>query len=166
MNKLAVVVIIVVVAVIWTILMLGIGYFVGCGMPDNSVAQYVKSPNGSYVAIVRNHWSIDPPNQSLWIRENNTGNQRKLEHLRADFDFIEGIHWSPNSDLVVFDTRCFLLGLRPSDDKIMKVEKEWTEISGSKEARPIASITFLGSGQFGYRYEGIDKTLTVSMDSK
>ena len=156
----------IVMSLIWTILMLGIGYIAGVGMPDHSMAQYAQSPNGSYVAVVKNHWSIDPPNQSLWIKQNNTDKQRKLEDLQEDVNFIEGIHWSPNSDLVVFDTRCFLLGLRPADGKIMKVSKEWTTINGNNEPRPIVGITFIGSSQFGYRYDGADNMVAVSMDSK
>ena len=60
------------------------------------------SPSGSQVAYVRNHPSIDPPNQSLWMKDLGTGKRTKLRKLGEDADWCNAISWSGGGDTVAF----------------------------------------------------------------
>lgn len=59
------------------------------------------SPDGSYVAAVRNHLSFDPPNQSLWLRRDGGGWVR-LARLGEDTHWCNAIAWSGDSTRVAF----------------------------------------------------------------
>lgn len=49
---------------------------------------HVRSPNGALDASVRNHWSIDPPAQSLWLDDT------RIATLGEDVDWCNTIVWS------------------------------------------------------------------------
>lgn len=78
--------------------------FSGCsreqlGLPR--VHLEVASPNGEAAAIVRNHFEIDPPSQSLWLRPP-AGKSVQLQRLGADQDWCNTIVWSADSSTVAF----------------------------------------------------------------
>lgn len=78
---------------------------VGCearnwGLPRIEVE--ASSPSGSHVAYVRNHVSIDPPNQSLWVRDLATGERTKLRQLGEDSNWSNFVTWSSDGEAVVF----------------------------------------------------------------
>ena len=60
-----------------------------------------ESPDHRFVAFVRNHPSVDPPSQSLWIR-NLHGGEKMLRTLFPDVEWCEQIVWSPDSQHVAF----------------------------------------------------------------
>ena len=59
------------------------------------------SPDGSRLAFVRNHPTIDPPAQSLWLRGAD-GNETKLRRLVDDLGWCHTIVWSGDGTRVAF----------------------------------------------------------------
>jgi hypothetical protein len=68
------------------------------GLPR--VALSVTSPDGRAVAFVRNHPSIDPPEQSVWLSVD--GRARRLRRLGSDSDWCSKIVWSADGSTVGF----------------------------------------------------------------
>jgi hypothetical protein len=69
------------------------------GLPRTSVA--VASPDRRFVAFVRNHPSIDPPDQSVWLTDR-SGTTSMLRRLGADTEWCNRIVWSADSATVGF----------------------------------------------------------------
>lgn len=68
--------------------------------PD--VADSWRSPDGRYVAEVRNHLSIDPPYQVLWIGRPG-GPMRRVQTVAADTERSNGpVLWSSDSKRAVY----------------------------------------------------------------
>ncbi len=61
----------------------------------------VPSPDGRFVAFVRNHPNVDPPDQSLWLQASN-GAAAELTRLAPDADWCNLIVWSSDSRRVAF----------------------------------------------------------------
>lgn len=59
------------------------------------------SPDGRFVALVRNHPDIDPPNQSLVLLDA-AGNERELRRLAPDQDWCTTVAWSADSSTVAY----------------------------------------------------------------
>lgn len=77
------------------------------------------SPDGRFVAAVRNHPTMDPPDQSLWL-EPAGGSARMVLRLSADQDWCDTIVWAPDSSLVGFliqDAR--LVVARPATGQVV-----------------------------------------------
>jgi hypothetical protein len=72
------------------------------GIPRTPLAQ--ESPDGHFVAFVRNHLSIDPPNQSIWVGKVG-GPMTRVEKLFEDMDWCSTIAWSADSSTVAFVIR-------------------------------------------------------------
>ncbi len=66
------------------------------GLPRASIS--VASPDQSAVAFVRNHPTIDPPAQSLWLRDEH--GETQLRQLAPDFDWCNTIVWSGDGTTV------------------------------------------------------------------
>ena len=64
-----------------------------CSRPEDLA---VASPDGRHTASVRNHWSIDPPAQSLWIDD------ERIARLSEDQDWCRTIVWSRDGSTVAF----------------------------------------------------------------
>lgn len=60
------------------------------------------SPDGRYVAQVRNHLSIDPPRQSLWLVDKDGEGPTRLRSLSEDQDWCNQIAWSADGATVAF----------------------------------------------------------------
>lgn len=69
------------------------------GLPRTHLA--VSSPDGRYVAIVRNHPNIDPPDQTLWIVDR-SGNEWKVRQLGEDSQWCNHISWSADGSTASF----------------------------------------------------------------
>jgi len=54
------------------------------GLPRVAAAR--QSPDGHYRAIVRNHPSIDPPEQSLWLGADDGSDAEQILKLSGDQD--------------------------------------------------------------------------------
>jgi len=61
----------------------------------------VPSPDGRFVAFVRNHPDFDPPNQSLWLQASNRP-ATELTRLAPDAEWCNLIVWSADSKRVAF----------------------------------------------------------------
>lgn len=68
------------------------------GLPRSPVA--VDSPDGLAVAYVRNRASLDPPDQSIWLRRD--GRAMEVKRLAPDQDWCSRIVWSADSSTVAF----------------------------------------------------------------
>ena len=82
-----------------TIVLLGACSQQQLGFPQTPVA--AVSPDGRSIAFVRNHASIDPPAQSLWIGPVD-GPATKLRTLGPDSGWCNLIVWSQDSSTVSF----------------------------------------------------------------
>ncbi len=149
----------------WTVVVLGVGYLVGVSMPDQGIAKASTSPDGRFGAFVRAHPSIDPPNQSLWIKNNASGKVTQIAKLPEDVDGIQDIRWAPDSEVVVFNTYWCLYCLRVADGKTKKIEKEATKRQGWDAPRELEDITFGTDASFSYQYAGESEPVVVTFDS-
>jgi hypothetical protein len=141
--------------------------------PD--VIQSVVSPDGNFEAYVVERPSIDPPNQALYIQRRDNIHFVSIAKLAEDIDSIIKIHWSPESDTVVFHTRCHLFAVRvPGYERVaIPLGGEWIRTKPSKRSTfsgagprvAVADIQFPQPGSFSYRLEGVDTFKTIAMGS-
>lgn len=88
------------------------------------------SPDGRFVAAVRNHPTLDPPDQSLWL-EPVGGPARQVLRLSADQDWCDTIVWAPDSTLVGFLIQeARLVVVRPESGQVV-LDAWLVERSGS-----------------------------------
>jgi hypothetical protein len=69
------------------------------GLPRVPVS--VTSPDGRFVAFVRNHPNVDPPAQSIWLQSTGAS-AAKLKALGGDSDWCDRIVWSADSSTVSY----------------------------------------------------------------
>lgn len=139
------------------------------------IVQAVTSPDGNFEAYVEEQPSIDPPNQSLYVQRTDLRHYMYIAHLAEDVDAIRNIHWSPYSDVVVFETIVYLIAARaPGYQTVQKyLGREWRRTKPSMRStftsgRPslsVAAIEFPESGAFSYRLKGSDEFTTIQLDS-
>jgi hypothetical protein len=133
----------------------------------------VPSPDGAYV---EEGPSIDPPNQSLWVERGDKIHFMPIAGLAEDVDFIKQIVWSPDSDIVVFQSKDYLTATRVTDWQTVRIYlgKEWrrsrpqrhhTTFTSGGVGRQVVAIEFPKAGSFAYRLNGDDRLYTVRMDS-
>jgi hypothetical protein len=140
--------------------------------PD--VVQSVMSPNQNFEAYVVESPSIDPPNQSLFIQRSDNIHFVRIAKLAEDIDAIKEIHWSPQSDIVVFHTRCNLIAVCVPGYQTVKIPLGGERIRTKASKRStfssagphvtVADIKFPRAGSFSYHLEGIDTIKTIDMD--
>jgi len=139
--------------------------------PD--VVQSVTSPDQNFEAYVVERPSIDPPNQSLYIQRSDNIHFLRIAKLAEDIDAVKKIHWSPQSDIVVFHTRCNLIAVRVPGYQTVKIPlgEEWIRTKASKRSTftgagprfAVADVQFPQAGSFSYRVEGVDTVKTIEM---
>jgi hypothetical protein len=98
-----------------------------------------------------------------------------IAHLAEDVDAIRRIHWSPYSDVVVFETMVYLIAVRVPGYQIVKIYlgREWrptepsirSTFTSGGPSLSVAVIEFPESGAFSYRLKGSDEFTTIQMDS-
>jgi hypothetical protein len=134
--------------------------------PD--IEQSVISPDGNFEAIVVNKPSFDPPNQHLYVWQVSIGSKKqavywkKIAQLPEDVDRIEKIHWSPYSDVVVFQSYFGLIAVGlPDYGKVnIPLGAQWhyrdngTFWVDYEDVKRIEAIEFPKPGAFSYRLEG------------
>jgi len=141
--------------------------------PD--VVQSVTSPDQNFEAYVVERPSIDPPNQSLYIQRSDNIHFVRVAKLAEDIDAIKEIHWSPQSDIVVFHTRCNLIAVLIPGYQTVKIPLggEWTRTKAKKRSTftgagprvAVADIEFSRAGSFSYRLEGVNTAKIIQMGS-
>lgn len=140
-----------------------------------NVVQSVMSPDGNFEAYVVETPSIDPPNQSLFIQRSDNIHYVSVAKLSEDIDSIRKIHWSPQSDIVVFHTRCYIIAVRVPGYQIIKIPLggEWIRTKPGKHSTftgagprvAVADIQFPRLGSFSYLLEGTDTFKIITLDS-
>jgi hypothetical protein len=114
------------------------------GIPGTALS--LSSPDGTRVAYVANHPSLDPPSQSLWLRTPD-GRNVKLVQLSEDQDWCNRIVWSPDGARVGFlvqDSRLALV--EAATAKVVS----WTVLVDDDRDYPTAEVvTDLGLSQDG-----------------
>ena len=149
------------------------GGWVRAAFVGHRIVQSQWSPDGMLEAYVVDRPSFDPPNHHLYIRSKNVRYAEKIAELLEDVDKIQKIHWSPDSDIVVFETWFNLVAVHVSDYKMVKIplggEKHWRE-NGTfwvdyDNVRHPDVIEFPARGEFSYHFEGSNLLKTVAMES-
>lgn len=149
-----------------------VGGWIKTAFAGPTVVQSVFSPDGRFEAYVIEAPSIDPPNQSLFIRRDKIHSKR-IAKLPEDVDSIQKIHWSPHSDIVVFQTWFSLIAAHVPDYKTVEIplggEWHWRK-NGTfwvdyNNVKRIAAIEFPKPGVFSYRSKSSDEFKTVEIDS-
>lgn len=143
--------------------------------PD--IEQSVISPDGKYEAIVVNKPSFDPPNQHLYVWQVSIGSKKqsvywkKIAQLPEDVDRIEKIHWSPYSDVVVFQSYFSLIAVGLPDYGMVKIplggREQWRD-NGTfwvdyDNVIHIEAIDFPEPGAFSYQVEGSEESRVVQI---
>ena len=123
---------------------------IGCsgeklGFPRTPVS--AASPDGRYVAVVRNHPSIDPPNQRLWVGDRDGALQR-LKQLGEDVAWSNLLVWSADSSTVSFLVQ---------DAELVTVDAR---------SRQIISEHRLADSEAGYPTALMVKDLSLSSDGR
>lgn len=112
------------------LLMLISAFATGCdeeqlGLPRMPLS--VPSPDGRAVAFVRNHVTIDPPDQSVWLAEGD-GEPKRIRRLGGDSDWCNTIVWSADGSTVAFliqDARLLTVDRRSGNVVSEKWLVEW-----------------------------------------
>ncbi len=140
-----------------------------------NVVQSAVSPDGSYVAYVAGSPSIDGPNQSLFIDRADGIHFLRIAGLAEDIDFIENIHWSPLSDIVVFKTYNYLYTVCLPSYKTMQVYlgQEWKRTSKQRGSTfssggvrvHLRNIAFPEPGVVTYEVEGATEVQRLDLAS-
>ena len=139
--------------------------------PD--IVQSIMSPDQNFEAYVVERPSIDPPNQSLFIQRSDNIHFVRVAKLAEDIDAIREIRWSPQSDIVVFHTRCNLIAVRIPGYQTVKIPlggerirtkaSKRSTFSGAGPRVDVAEIDFPRAGSFSYRLEGVDTAKIIQM---
>jgi len=138
-----------------------------------NVVQSAWSPDENFKAYVVDKPSFDPPNHHLYVHNKAGGAAKLIAKLPEDVDFIKEIHWSSNSDIVVFQTYFKLIAVYLPNCETAEVtlggKLHWRENGTSwvdyDDVRQVAAIKFPKPGAFSYRFEGSDKSKIIEMDS-
>ncbi len=144
-------------------------------MNGPNVVQSLVSPDGSYEAYVIDSPSIDGPNQSLFIDRADGIHFLGIADLAEDIDSIDSIHWSPQSDIVVFKTHMNLYAVcLPSYETVrIYLGQEWrrtarergsTFTSGGVRLH-VQNIAFPEPGVVSYEIEGATKVQRLDLVS-
>jgi len=101
----------------------------------------VSSPQGSYEAYVVENPSLDPPNQSLFIAKNGTGEFRLVASLPEDIESAQKIYWTEDGDKVIFVTswHLFITDVQKFNTKKISLNPDWWKLHEGKK-------TFSSSG--------------------
>ncbi len=135
------------------------------------IVQSARSPDGACEAYVIDRPSIDGPNHHLYVRRD-PRQAVKIAALPEDVDFNKAIHWSPHSDVVVFQTHFSLIGYRIADGRKAKVtlggarhyRKNGTFWVDYEAAKRVGEIAFPEPGSCRYCLEGTDVWHVVDFD--
>lgn len=99
----------------------------------------VPSPDGRYVAVVKTHWSPDPPAESLWLGGSGERLER-LETLGEDQDWCSEIVWAEGSGAVAFvvtGTRALVVEPEARDRRRVIPLVAEDDYPSSREARTV-----------------------------
>jgi hypothetical protein len=135
----------------------------------------VTSPDGKYEAYVEESFSVDPPNQSLFVEQSDKIHFLRIAKLGGDIDFIKQIVWSPDSKFVVFHSNDYLTATRIADWYTVRIylAPEWrrakpqrrlTTFTSVGARRQVEAIEFPEDGCFSYHLRGHEDAQVVNME--
>ena len=127
------------------------------------------SPDGRWVATVRDMPSMDGPDDRYRIQAGGGGEAIEAGHLMEDVDFFKNVHWSPASDIVVFESHYALFAVRPADMASAVIPLApgaamvWHGGTFSIRGVPasVDAVSFPSVGGFSYRLMGSDRSIDV-----
>jgi hypothetical protein len=103
------------------------------------VAQH--SPDGSRIAFVGAHPSLDPPSQSLWIGEGSYDDASRVARLAEDAEWCDEIFWSQDGERVGFLISGSRVDVYDAAERSLLARAQLVEpdgYPGSREARWLA----------------------------
>jgi hypothetical protein len=138
------------------------------------IVMETPSPDGQYVAYVKDLPALDGPNQSLMIEQKDKTRFLRIAQLVGDVDSIDQILWAPDGSFVVYHSHLYITATRISDWQTIRIYlgRQWrraepkrkTTFSGAMPRCTVKEIKFPESGTFIYRLSDDDKLHTVKMD--
>jgi hypothetical protein len=161
------------VPIVLVVLLLWTTGYLGAMIRGPKIVQSRPSPDGKHIAYVRDEPSVDPPNQSLLVERGDKTRFLAVAKLVADVDSIENIVWSPDSQIVVFLSRCYLTATRVSDWESVRIYlgREWirsrpsrvSTFSGAQPVRKITALDFPAPDTVSYQIDGKDDWNSIRM---
>ena len=140
-----------------------------------NVVQSAVSPNGEYEAYVEDAPSIDGPNQSLFIERSDGIHFLHIADLAEDVDSIDTIHWSPQSDIVVFKTHRNLFAVCLPSYKTVQIYlgQEWRRTAKHRHSTftsggvrlHVKDVAFPEPGIVSYNIKGASETQRLDLAS-
>lgn len=116
------------------------------GWPRTPVS--AVSPDGRWRAYVRNHATIDPPEQSLWLQNVKTDRAVLVRQLAGDVDWCSAIAWAPDSAAVVFliqDGRA--LAVHPANTEVYADRWLFAHTGSYPPMRAVRNLTLSAGGR-------------------
>ncbi len=135
----------------------------------------VNSPDGNYEAYVVDYPALDGPDQSLVIDRKDGIHFLEIADLPEDIDSIKEIHWSPQSDIVVFQTWRNLYVVTVPSYKTVSIYlgREWRRKSPNRQSTfssggvrlEVTDIAFPEPGVVTYRIKGASEAERLEVGS-
>ena len=139
------------------------------------IAMEKPSPDGQYIAYVKDMPALDGPNQSLMIEQKDKARFLGVAKLTGDVDSIKDILWAPDGSFVVYHSHLYITATRISDWQTIRIYlgHPWrraepsrrSTFSGAMPRCTVKEIKFPESGTFTYRLSDDDKLHTVKMEA-
>ena len=133
------------------------------------------SPDGQFIAYVKDMPSLDGPNQALLIEREDKTQFLGITKLAGDVDSIKEILWAPDGSFVVYHSHLYLTATRLSDWRTIRIYlgREWrraepqrqTTFSGAMPRCTVTEIDFPKAGTFAYRLSDDESLHTVDMET-
>lgn len=119
----------------------------GCSAEDLGyprVASASQSPDLRYTVEIRNHPTIDPPEQSLWIGETN-GQLRYVAGVASDTGWSGPCAWSQDSSLFAFVVGAKVVVVEPTTGAVRL--EQWLIHREDHVSRSRNEIRYIGFAQ-------------------
>jgi len=110
---------------------------IGCTPPD----RVFTSPDGRHRAVVHNHWTIDPPDQSIWVDD------RMVKRLAGDVDWCNNVVWSSDSSTVAYLVQDARLIVVAADSSKIIADRWLVDHAGDAPAQRACALALSANGR-------------------